>query len=400
MIHQSEGTAPVSGVGIGQNGYMAVKETCRVVLVAPGFPSSDDDSDKPFLMDHARALVAAGLQVTVVCPSLPGVPVHHTLDEVKIIRVRYAPRRMETLAATGSMYKQARGFRALLAIPMMCSMFVTVFRLLRRGTTVAYGHWWIPGGIVAVAAGKCLKRPTIVHLHGSDALVAEGYLMAKVARRVLRFADIRLAASDELASWARGACGKDVDVLPMPLRFDRLPSPSPVPGDGFILGVGRLVHEKGFDVLIDAVASLASDERPSVVIIGVGPDRHDLDQRAANAGVDLHLPGAVSPAQLSDWYRRARIVVVPSRREGFGLVAAEAAAAGRAVVGTSVGGIPSVVQSGVSGILVPPADIDALATAIKEVDPEWGVNGPQFVVDLGAETHGRYLRQVCDDLTR
>ena len=132
----------------------------------------------------------------------------------------------------------------------------------------------------------------------------------------------------------------------------------------------------------------------------MGPERQRLESQAQRLRVQLHLPGAVPPREMGDWYQRARIVVVPSRREGFGLVAAEAAAAGRAVVGTSVGGIPNVVRPGVSGLLVAPADVDALAAALKEVDPEWGVNGPQLVEGLGGERHGHYLRQVCDDLTR
>jgi glycosyltransferase involved in cell wall biosynthesis len=151
-------------------------------------------------------------------------------------------------------------------------------------------------------------------------------------------------------------------------------------------------------VLIDAVARLAANERPELVVVGVGPDRHALAEQAAKAEVKLHLPGAVAPAELADWYRRARIVAVPSRREGFGLVAAEAAAAGRAVVGSAVGGIPVVVESGVSGLLVEPGNVDALANALIDVDPDWGVNGPGLVSHLGARTHGDFVRELCDKL--
>jgi glycosyltransferase involved in cell wall biosynthesis len=297
------------------------------------------------------------------------------------------------------MYREARGLKALLAVPMIISMFVVTFRELRKGPTVAYGHWWIPGGLVAVLAARFRRRPSIVHLHGSDATITETFAMRKLAQLVLRAANERLAASEALAEWGRDLSSRDVRVLPMPLVFDRLPEPSPVPADGFVLGVGRLVPEKGFDVLIDAVALLEADERPDLAIVGVGPDRHALAQRAADAEVALHLPGAVAPAELADWYRRARIVAVPSRREGFGLVAAEAAAAGRAVVGSAVGGIPVVIKTGVSGLLVEPGDVHALATALETVDPDWGANGPALVSHLDVKTHGRFVRQMCDNLT-
>ena len=372
----------------------------RVVLVAPGFPVSDDDSDKPFLLDHAKALIAAGLQVTVVCPSLPGVPARQMIDQIEIIRVRYAPRRMETLAATGSMYREARGLKALLVPAMVGAMLVNVLRSVRRckESTVVYGHWWMPGGLVAVLAARLTRRPSIVHLHGSDAAVAEGRVMKKLAQIVLRMADQRLAASPELGKWASELCSQAVDALPMPLVFERLPEPSPVPDHGFVLGVGRLVPEKGFDVLIDAIARFDEEQRPELVVVGVGPERQTLTQRAANLRVSLHLPGAVSPDELSNWYRKARIVVVPSRREGFGLVAAEAAAAGRAVVGTSVGGIPLVVESGRSGLIVEPGNVDALHEALTEVNPDWGVNGPALVAHLGSTSHGQFVRQLCDNL--
>jgi len=378
---------------------MASGRDLRVVLCTPGFPVSVDDPDKPFLYDHATALVDAGLQVSVVCPASPGRPAHQTLGGIEIFRVRYAPRRLETLAATGAMYREARGLKALLAVPMIISMFVVTFKELRKGPTVAYGHWWIPGGLVAVLAARLRRRPSIVHLHGSDATITETFVMRKLAQLVLRMATERIGASEALAEWGNKLSARTVHVLPMPLVFDRLPEPSPVPVDGFVLGVGRLVPEKGFDVLIDALACFEVGQRPELVVVGVGPERQPLAQRAANAGVALHLPGAVAPTELADWYRRASIVAVPSRREGFGLVAAEAAAAGRAVVGSAVGGIPVVVESGVSGLLVEPGDVDALSKALKEVDPEWGANGPALVAHLDVRTHGRFVRQMCDNLT-
>ena len=371
----------------------------RVVLCAPGFPTSNDDADKPFLLDHAIALTEAGLQVTVVSPAVSGAPSRQTIDGVKVHRVRYAPRRLETLATTGSMYKEDAGIKALLALPMIASMVFSAVRELRRGTTVAYGNWWIPGGAVAVVAAGLARRPSFVHLHGSDSHVVQSKAMKFFARWVLRRADICLAVSQQLAEWGRALSGHEVTILPMPLRVSSSSSLSSVSSNEFVLGVGRLVHEKGFDVLVEAVGALDPPRRPKIVIIGVGPERQSLLHQAVALDVDLDLPGAVPPDQLRDWYSRATIVAVPSRREGFGLVAAEAAAAGRAVVGTSVGGIPSVVRPGESGLLVPPGDVEALANAIKEVDPEWGANGPQLVAGLGVENHGRYLRQVYDDLT-
>ena len=372
----------------------------RVVICSPGFPASIEDTDKPFLLNQARAIVASGLKVTVVCPAIPGLSKRQVINGVEIIRVRYGPRRLETLASTGAMYREARGWKALLVVPMILSMLVAAVRELRRGPSVAYGHWWVPGGVVAVTAARLSGKRSVVHLHGSDVEIAKTKLMGFLARIVLRFADQRLAASDELAHWSRQLCDRDVQILPMPLDFDRLPTPSPVPSDGYVLGVGRLVPEKGFDVLIDAVGTLEESSRPQVVVIGNGPEREVLVKKAAQAGVDLHLPGAVSPTELGHWYQRSRIVAVPSIREGFGLVAAEAAAAGRAVVASAVGGIPEVVVDGLSGILVRPGNVEDLAAALQSVDPRWGANGPRRVSQLGMDAHGHAVNGLCEKLIR
>jgi len=298
------------------------------------------------------------------------------------------------------MYREARGIKAFLVVPMLLSMFVTAVRELRRGSSIAYGHWWIPGGFVAVVAARCCGKSSVVHLHGSDAEIAKTKVMGFLARIVLRLADKRLAVSQEIARWSRQLCDRDVQILSMPLDFDRLPTPSPVPSSGYVLGVGRLVPEKGFDVLIGAVGSLEERSRPQLVIIGTGPERQALAKKAIRVEVDLHLPGAVSPAELGEWYRRSRVVAVPSLREGFGLVAAEAAAAGRAVVASAVGGMPEVVSHGLSGLLVEPGKVDDLAEALRCVDPQWGENGPDRVSQLGMDVHGEIVSKMCEKLAR
>ena len=370
----------------------------RIVLSAPGFPVSDADHDKPFLLNHAKALSAAGFHVTVVCPALPNLAGRQTVEGIEVIRVRYAPRRLETLAATGSMYEQAKGIRFLLAFPMLVSMIYATIRELRTGAAIAYGHWWVPGGLVAVIAGWCCRRPSVVHLHGSDVAIAANKFTRQLARWVLRRATVRLAVSEELAQWGCHLSSRSVRVLPMPLAFGPLSQPSPSPENGFLLAVGRLVPEKGFSVLIAAVALMGLDERPDLVIVGTGPEREKLLAQAARSKVSLRLPGAVAPTELLSWYQRARIVAVPSLREGFGLVAAEAAAAGRVVVGSAVGGISDVVNHGSSGMLVKPGNIEELALALQSVDPQWGANGPERVAHLGMSSHAQILKRLFDGL--
>ena len=379
---------------------MSKHSDMRVVLCVPGFPTSVDDADKPFLLDHAVALCRAGLKVSVVCPMVNGAPRRHSIGEIEVIRVAYAPRRLQTLASTGSMYREARGLKALLVAPMLFCLTVAMIRQLRMKNTIAYGHWWMPGGFVAAVAARITRRRAVVHLHGSDAAISTTKFLRALASVVIRSADARLAVSSELALWGQQISSHKFQVLSMPLDLERLPDPSPVPAGGFILGVGRLVPEKGFDLLIEAASYIDQEIRPEITIIGLGPDRSNLTALARRLDVKLHLPGAISPKDIGDWYRRASVVVVPSRREGFGMVAAEAAAAGRAVIATRVGAMSEIVENGVSGLLIDPEDPEALCKALLSVDPFWGVQGPPRVTEFGFDVHGKTVRRLCEDLLK
>ncbi len=89
--------------------------------------------------------------------------------------------------------------------------------------------------------------------------------------------------------------------------------------------------------------------------------------REPGCGERLHLAGRVPTEELVRLYRRAALVVVPSRYEGFGLPAVEAMACGAPVVTTSAGALSEVVETGGGGITVPPDDPEALAKAIADL---------------------------------
>ena len=89
---------------------------------------------------------------------------------------------------------------------------------------------------------------------------------------------------------------------------------------------------------------------------------------------------------------RAAVVVVPSLGEGFGMVALEAMERGRAVVASDVGGLPEIVADGVTGLLVPPGDVDALARAIAEL-----AGDPDRAAELGAAGRVRALVEFSQE---
>jgi glycosyltransferase involved in cell wall biosynthesis len=136
------------------------------------------------------------------------------------------------------------------------------------------------------------------------------------------------------------------------------------------LFVGRHVHQKGIDILLDAAGRGRSRiGQPFVVeIAGDGPERSRLERRANDLGLSdvVRFLGPLSRPDLVRAYARATVFVLPSRLEGFPLTILEAWASGVPVIATSVGGVPDLCDEG-NSVLVPPSDPLALADAMTSL---------------------------------
>jgi glycosyltransferase involved in cell wall biosynthesis len=144
------------------------------------------------------------------------------------------------------------------------------------------------------------------------------------------------------------------------------PPPAWMPDEDYVVGLGRLVRQKGFDLLIEAHARVLADGAShKLVIVGEGQDRAALEALAVRHGVadSVLLPGFLeNPFPV---LARASLFCLPSRYEGFGLVLAEALALGLPVVATDcVSGPSDVLDGGRLGQLVEVESVDALAAAI------------------------------------
>jgi glycosyltransferase involved in cell wall biosynthesis len=160
--------------------------------------------------------------------------------------------------------------------------------------------------------------------------------------------------------------------LPAPTPGDRPFSRSVGVGGPFVLFVGRLASNKGLLPLVDAFQSLArSDPSASLVLVGAdGGQKAAVEARVRSAGLTdrVRIPGfAADEALLASAFREARLFVLPSEYEAFGLVLLEALAHGTPVVASRVGGIPEFIEDGKAGRLVAPRDVPALAAALGEL---------------------------------
>lgn len=145
--------------------------------------------------------------------------------------------------------------------------------------------------------------------------------------------------------------------------------------EAVILAVGRLSHEKGHADLIRATAALEAMPRAPrfrVVIVGDGPEREPLARLASRLGVQQRITFAGFQRDTQPYYAMATLVAVPSHSEGSPNVVLEAMAAGLPIAANAVGGVPEILEEGVTGLMVPPRNPEAMANAMLRLlsDPE------------------------------
>ncbi len=353
-----------------------------LLVLTSTFPKSTDDSTPPFVLQLCSRLLPH-FDVTVLTPAVRDAPQTETLQGVGVRRFHYFwPRSLERLADGALLENLSRSRWLYLQMPLLLLReLIAAFRLARaKRPAVIHAHWFFPQGIVAVLVGRALNIPVVITAHGADVYGLHGRLWDALRRTLASHCEAVTVVSRDMAARlpnVTSRCGQPPKVMPMGVetqRFATGPEPSENPGQD-VLFVGRLVRKKGVDYLIRAFPHvLTGHPQARLVVVGDGPCREELETLTSELGlVDrVRFAGAQPPAELPRFYRRSSVFVGPSvvarsgDTESFGLVFVEAMVAGCAVVGTSVGGIPDIVASGRTGLLVEPECPGALAAAINE----------------------------------
>lgn len=260
--------------------------------------------------------------------------------------------------------------------------------------------------ILTLAATVGTKLPVVVS-ERVDPVAHPLTPLWNIARRFLyRRAAAVVVQTSAVSAWASSVVDPErVHVVPNPIVP---PKPAPpesiaeLPPAPFVIGVGRLVHQKGFDILISAFSRCARTHPGwSLVIIGKGADEQALQELTEFLGIRdrVHFLGVTN--QLGTVYRQGSLFVLSSRYEGFPNALVEAMAAGLpAIAADCPSGPRDIITSGVDGLLVPPEDVTALHLAMESLMLEpaaaakFGVQARRVLERFSLQTVGREWEQV------
>jgi len=347
----------------------------RLLVVASTFPATTGDGTPRFVQDLS-VQEAESFDVRVLVPMVPGAARTERLSaHVTVDRFRYFPRRWEDLAA-GAMLENVKVRRSRwVQVPAFVGAeAAAITRAIRQfRPDVLHVHWTIPQGLSALIANR--KLPRLITSHGADAYALSGGASDLIKRTVLRKADAVTGVNEQIVQRLvdLGADPGRTSVVPMGANttavaaggrdVERTP--------GRIIAVGRLVEKKGFGVLLDAVRQLPHDLTWSLEIVGEGPLRASLEDRAA--GLPVRFWGELPEREVYQRLAAAPIAVVPSvpsrsgDQDGLPVTMIEAMAAGCAVVASRLPGLQDAIVHEHCGLLVTPGKTTELSAAIERL---------------------------------
>ena len=252
---------------------------------------------------------------------------------------------------------------------MVSKNFARISRLrillkeLRPDVIVAF---MTEANVVALWASRGLNVPVVISERNQPDRPGLGQIHKLARRLTYPFADALVLQTEGIAAWAKARFNIPVHVIPNPVLLNPDGAASARGSPHRLISLGRLSHQKGYDLLLRSFAALAGKQPDwQLIIYGEGPERARLERLRAESGYAerICLPGLTTDSL--GVLRQASLFVLPSRFEGYPNALLEALGCGLPVVATaSPGGTVEILADGVHGMLVPPDDISALTAAL------------------------------------
>jgi len=320
-----------------------------ITLVLPAIGAGGSEHVVSMLCNH---FVRRGLTIRLVCFDPPGTKPFYPLDNgVALTCLGLPPHRRGPIARSLAMLQRYRRLK-------------TELRRHRPDLVIAF---LTRTNVLAALAARTLSIPVVVSERNNPQRQPVGAVWGWLRRLAYRRADALVTMTHGAVRFFDPVPGRIDQVIPNHASLPREPASYDQAGTRLV-AVGRLVDQKGFDLLLQAFARIA-DRFPSweLVIWGEGPLREELEQLRHDLGLDdrVAMPGITS--EPGAWVSGADLFVLSSRFEGWGLVVGEAMAAGIPVVSFDCPWGPGeMIEHGRSGLLVPDQNVAALAATLAQ----------------------------------
>jgi len=338
----------------------------RILLINSEYPPVGGGASNASA-NIAAAWGLAGNQVTVLTARFEKLPQDALENGVRVIRIPAFRKRRDRSGPIEQLF-------------FMVSAMWYALRMkqdLRPDVTVAF--FGVPSGPAALLLKWLYGIPFVVSLRGSDVPGFRSYdfrfyhqLLRPLIKLVWRHAAVVVANSKGLRELARRFDGGiPIRVIPngvdsKQFKVDARQWELPV-----LLTVGRLVYQKGIDLLFQSLASL-KDQEWKLLIVGDGKNRRSLERLTEMVEINdrVEFVGWQSRDTLLEYYQQANLYVHPSHDEGMSNAILEAMACELPVLATGVAGNMEVILDGKTGRLIPPADAGALREVLEKLLPD------------------------------
>jgi glycosyltransferase involved in cell wall biosynthesis len=335
----------------------------KILVVSTSFPMSRGDGLSPFIWEYCLRLSGRGWHVTVLVPHHKSLKDEEIWDGVTIRRFRYLPERFEDMAYTGGIMPniKRRPWRVIKLPLYIYAMYREALKIVRNDKfNLVNFHWLFPSSFWLGRFVKVSGLPVVMTGHGTDIHLASKGIFKKFADSALARASALTINSNYMKSILQNnILPPRVEIIPMGVDTEKFRPLNKLPSQSkTILYVGRLIKQKGMDLLVAAfVDVIRSVPDARLQIIGYGPERANIENIISSHHFEhaVKIIDMVGHDDLPVIYNNSRILVLPALiGEGLGMTPAEAGACGVPTVTFGLGGTSELVIDGQTGLIVKP----------------------------------------------
>ncbi|MFC1687628.1 glycosyltransferase [Patescibacteria group bacterium] len=332
----------------------------RLGVFTSSFPQDQDDYSGVFILQFLQQLPRAVTHITVLTPHKNNSPRNESWGRIRIRRFTYwFPASAEKLLLPGGiLYNLKYSLLAKVQLPFF--IICAFFHALRysKHLDIIHAHW-ILYGFIGSLISKIRGIPLVITLHGSDVAIMKSSCIFKFLGTIsLKQASKVICVSSYLKKEIQPFIQDTNKVFVFPnglgvaekfMDAEKTTHDAPT-----LLWIGRFSDEKNVSLLLDIIERvLKKFSSAKLYLVGSGPQEEFLKKEVMKRSLDSHVifTGKISPQNTYKYYAQSDVFVLPSHREGFGVVLIEAMATGVPVVASNVGAIPEIVDNNQTGFL-------------------------------------------------